>query len=76
MHQITIQEAKAHFDSVFSEVLNGEEIIITDDAKPVAKMSPVISKSKGRGLVGSAPDLIKYMAEDFDETPEDFKDYM
>ena len=31
---------------------------------------------KTRGLVGSMPDLVKYMADDFNEPLDDFKDYM
>ena len=33
-------------------------------------------KNKKRGLVGSMPGLVKYMADDFNEPLEDFKDYM
>lgn len=33
-------------------------------------------RKKKRGLVGSMPGLVKYMADDFNEPLEDFKDYM
>ncbi len=32
--------------------------------------------TKTRGLVGCMPGLVKYMADDFNEPLEDFKDYM
>ncbi len=31
---------------------------------------------KTRGIIGSIPNLVVYMSEDFDEPLEDFKDYM
>ena len=41
MHQITIQEAESHISSVFSNVLSGEEIVLTDHDMPVMKMTPI-----------------------------------
>jgi len=61
---------------VLRDVLGGEEIIITDHDKPVAKVIPYKNGSDRRPLFGSAKDLITYIADDFDETPEEFKDYM
>jgi antitoxin (DNA-binding transcriptional repressor) of toxin-antitoxin stability system len=75
MHQITIQEARKDFDSMFSQVLKGEEIIITDHHKPVARVSP-IDGLKRRGLLGSAEGATFYIAEDFDDPLEEFKEYM
>jgi hypothetical protein len=34
------------------------------------------SKKQKRGFVGSIPNLVVYMAEDFDAPLEDFKEYM
>jgi hypothetical protein len=31
---------------------------------------------KTRGIIGSIPNLVVYMSDDFDEPLEDFKDYM
>jgi antitoxin (DNA-binding transcriptional repressor) of toxin-antitoxin stability system len=74
--QITIQEAESHIAGVLQDVLGGEEIIITDHDKPVAKFIPYNPQNPKRGLFGSAKGMISYIAEDFDETPEEFKDYM
>lgn len=75
MHQITIEEATAHIASVLADVLHGEEIVITDHEKPVAKVIPLKSDSGKRGLFGSLKGKI-WISEDFDEPLEDFKDYM
>lgn len=37
---------------------------------------PEKTSSKASGLLGSMPNLIKYIAPDFNEPLEDFKDYM
>ncbi len=34
------------------------------------------TKKQTRGLVGSMPGLVKYMADDFNEPLDDFRDYM
>jgi prevent-host-death family protein len=75
MHQITVQEAKKDFDSMFSQVLKGEEIIITDHHKPVARVVPINGEHGRRGFVGSLKGEI-WIAEDFDAPLDDFKDYM
>jgi PIN domain nuclease of toxin-antitoxin system/antitoxin (DNA-binding transcriptional repressor) of toxin-antitoxin stability system len=75
MHQITIQEAESHIADVFEDVLRGEEIILTDHDKPVVKVIPYTSGNEPRGLIGSAKGKI-WMADDFDETPEEFEEYL
>jgi antitoxin (DNA-binding transcriptional repressor) of toxin-antitoxin stability system len=75
MHQITIQEAETHFPLVLQDVLHGEEVLIMDKNEPVAKVIPLKSPGKKPRIFGSAKGLIK-MSDDFNETPEDFKDYM
>ncbi len=76
MHQISIQEAETHFAGILSEVRNGEEVILTDHDTPVAKVIPMPNPDTKRRIFGSGKHLIKYIADDFDETPEDFKDYV
>ena len=83
MHQITLQEAETQIASVLlSEVLHGEEVLIMDREKPVVRMIPIRSSNEPARLPsaiqrapGSAKGLI-WIADDFDETPEDFKDYL
>lgn len=75
MHQITIEEATAHIASVLDDVLHGEEVVITRHEKPVAKMIPVNDSEGKRGFVGSLKGKV-WIADDFDEPLEEFKDYM
>ena len=52
----------------------GEEVIIAKGHKPLLKLVP-LAPPKRRRKPGSAKGQV-WMAPDFDETPEDFKDYV
>ena len=75
MHAITLQEATAHISSVFSDVIHGEEIVITDREKPVLKMTPLIQDDPPRPQFGFLKGFFA-VPDDFNEPLEDFKDYM
>jgi antitoxin (DNA-binding transcriptional repressor) of toxin-antitoxin stability system len=76
MHQLSIEQATAHIASVFGEARHGEEIVITDHDIPVLKVSPIESRPKKECTPGGAIGMITYIAEDFDETPAGFEEYM
>jgi prevent-host-death family protein len=76
MHQITIEQATANIASVLADVLHGEEIIITDHEKPVAKVIPLELHQEKKRVFGGGKGIITYISDDFDEPLEDFKDYM
>ena len=64
MTQLDIGQAK-------SLAIEGEEIIITQNDKPIAKISPIkrpLKRGSDKGKV--------WMSDDFDEPLEDFKNYM
>ena len=73
MQQVDLDEAKIHLLDLIEAASKGEEIIITRDNHPVAKLVPV-SLAKPRPQFGSAAGLIT-MADDFDEPLEDFSEY-
>lgn len=70
--QITnISEAKASLSKLIEKVLKGDEVIIGKAGKPVAKLIPYDLESSPRKLgVGNWHGQI-WMAEDFDDLPED-----
>ena len=74
MHQIDLNEAKRHLADFIDIALGGEEIIITQDEKPVLQLMRVAAP-KARRKAGSAKGLIA-MASDFDAPLEDFRAYM
>ena len=68
MSQITIQNAEKNWMEILRKALEGEETIIERDGKPVAKVSPVNADNEWFGM----DDGKIWMADGFDETPEEF----
>ncbi len=71
MNSLDITQAKSKLPDLLDLAIDGEEIIITQNNKPVAKISPIKRPLKR----GSAKGKI-WMSEDFDEPLIDFQEYM
>lgn len=75
---ITIDEAQSRLKELIRELAPGDEIVITEDQKPVAKLvsqAPAPPKPP-RPAPGFLRDMITYIAPDFDAPLEDMKEYM
>jgi prevent-host-death family protein len=73
MELIGIYEAKTRLSEMVRDALNGKEVIITRHGKPVVRLVPV-QTMEGKRELGFFAGQIR-IAEDFDATPSDFKDY-
>ena len=71
MTKLDINQAKSNLPNLLDLAIQGEEIVITQDNKPIAKISP-IKRSLKRG---SAKGKV-WISDDFDEPLEDFQEYM
>ena len=71
MTKLDIVQAKSNLLKLLDLAIKGEEIVITKDDKPVAKISPIKRPLKR----GSAKGKI-WMSDDFDQPLEDFQEYM
>ena len=71
---VTIEEAQASLPDLIHKLLPGEELMITENNQPVAKLvaQPV---EKQRPLPGRGKGMLTILVED-DEHLEDFKEYM
>jgi prevent-host-death family protein len=81
MTTITLQEAQANLSDVLLKLLPGEEILITDNGQPLARMQKSAPLQANEAPVaprkaGSAKDKILWIAPDFDAPLEDFREYM
>jgi prevent-host-death family protein len=74
MQNIDINQARQHFPELVEKSILGNEIIITRQGLPIAKIIGIPKRKKQRRF-GTAKGLIK-MSEDFDKPLEDFKEYM
>lgn len=74
MELVGLYEAKTRLSEMVRDALNGEEVIITRNGKPAVRLVPVQTMVGEREL-GFFSDQIR-IAEDFDATLPDFKDYV
>jgi antitoxin (DNA-binding transcriptional repressor) of toxin-antitoxin stability system len=75
---VTIEEAQAKLKELIHQLAPGEEVLITEDQQPVARLvnerpAPTKPLRPGPGLCKG---MITYMAPDFDAPLEDMKEYM
>lgn len=74
---VTIEDAKSRLAEMIEHLLPGEEIIITRDEEPVARLIAEPKKpEKPQRKLGSLKGTVMHMAADFDAPLEDFKEYM
>lgn len=70
MTEITWQNAEKHWAEILRKTLDGEEFIIERDGQPVAKLSPIKSDEDWFGMDEGEG----WIADDFDDTPDDLID--
>lgn len=73
---VTMQEAQQQLPELIAKLLPGEELVITDADRPVARLKSEPPRERKVRPPGSMKGQILYMADDFDAPLEDFKDYM
>jgi antitoxin (DNA-binding transcriptional repressor) of toxin-antitoxin stability system len=72
---ITVEEAQARLREVIDNLALGQEVVITDNEQPVAKLVGERPSRPRRPAPGAGKGSILYMAPDFDEPMEEFKEY-
>jgi antitoxin (DNA-binding transcriptional repressor) of toxin-antitoxin stability system len=77
MATVTIEVAQATLSELIHRLTPGEELVITENDKPVARLVPTVAEAptKPRQL-GTMRGTVLYMAPDFDAPLDDFKEYM
>lgn len=72
---ITVEEAQAKLKELIYQLAPGEEVIITDNQQPVAKLVSERPRQRQPRVPGNCKGMITLLVED-DEHLEDFKEYM
>ncbi len=75
---VTIDDAQAELKELIHQLAPGDEVIITENHQPVAKLMNERPKPTNapRPRPGLCKGMITYMAPDFDVPLEDMKEYM
>lgn len=71
---VNVHEAKTQLSRLIQAALEGEEIIIARNRKPLVRLE-VLPEARTRRRIGGARGLIVRMDESFDEPLSDFVDY-
>jgi antitoxin (DNA-binding transcriptional repressor) of toxin-antitoxin stability system len=72
---ITLNEAQAQLPSLIEHALQGEGVFIVAANNQRVQLTPVTEEVPSRKF-GLFLGAVTFMADDFNETPEDFRDYI
>jgi prevent-host-death family protein len=73
MRRIDVEDAKASLDQLLAEAQRGEEVVLTREDRPVARLVAV-SERRPRPQFGSARGFV-HVAADFEAPLADFDEY-
>jgi prevent-host-death family protein len=69
---VSVDEAQTKLPDLLADALAGNEVIITEHGRPVARLVPVVARSKKKRVAGLNRGSIS-TSEDFDEAlPDEF----
>jgi antitoxin (DNA-binding transcriptional repressor) of toxin-antitoxin stability system len=75
MPTVSLREAQSRLPDLIHNLTPGDELVITENNQPVAKLARTGPKTQWPCKAGSGRGKI-FMAPDFDEPLEEFKEYM
>lgn len=75
MAMISIEDAQARLPEVIDQLKPGEDILITRDNKPLARLTLPGPVEKPLRRLGTLKGTVRYVAPDFDAPLEEFKEY-
>ncbi|HET6382419.1 MAG TPA: type II toxin-antitoxin system prevent-host-death family antitoxin [Armatimonadota bacterium] len=76
MSEVTIEEATERLGELVRTTPIGQEVILVQDGRPVARLVPIAPLPGPVARRGFAKGQVLYMAPDFDETPSEFGEYI
>ena len=77
MSSVSIDEARAQLSELIHGLHPGDEVVITEGERPVARLVPAIAgTARKKRQLGTLRGTVTYIAPDFDAPLEDFKEYI
>ena len=71
MSSLTVQEAQAKLSELIHNLKPGEEVVITENDQPVARLVPAEHRQQAPRRPGTLRGTVTYMAPDFDAPLDD-----
>ncbi|HKB01797.1 MAG TPA: type II toxin-antitoxin system prevent-host-death family antitoxin [Gemmataceae bacterium] len=75
MSSVTIQEAQTRLEELIDRVRLGDEVVITRDAQPVARLTAPVDPTPAPRRLGTLKGTVSHVAPDFDAPLDDFREY-
>lgn len=72
---LSIEQVPSELPKLIGKLAPGDEIVVTDGGKPVAKVTPMAPDERPRRRLGSAKGILTIISED-DDHLQDFAEYM
>jgi prevent-host-death family protein len=76
MSSLTVQEAQARLSELIHNLQPGDEVVITENDQPVARLVSTGQRQQTPRRPGTLRGTVQYMAPDFDAPLDDFKECM
>ena len=78
MQTVSIQEAQSTLRELIHRLSPNEEVVITEDDRPVARLvaAPSVSTTRMPRQLGTLKGTVLYMAPDFDAPLDEFQEFM
>ena len=76
MSTITLEEAQTHLAEIIDNLKTNDEVLITKNDQPVARLTLVAEVPKPPRQLGTLRGTVLYIAPDLDAPLDDFKEYM
>lgn len=76
MTSVTLTEAQARLPELIEKLVPDEELVITRDSSPIARLVAERRHQYKDRQPGAGKGRILFMADDFDAPLDDFKEYM
>jgi antitoxin (DNA-binding transcriptional repressor) of toxin-antitoxin stability system len=76
MSTLNLDEAQTRLREIVSGLRPGEEIVLTDQGRPVATLRAAPPTQQDPPRLGTLKGTILFIAPDFDAIPEGFEEYL
>jgi antitoxin (DNA-binding transcriptional repressor) of toxin-antitoxin stability system len=76
MTTVSLQDAQATLPELIHRLTPGDEIVITENDRPVSRLVRVAAEPQQPRRLGTMRGTVLYMAPDFDAPLDDFREYM
>jgi antitoxin (DNA-binding transcriptional repressor) of toxin-antitoxin stability system len=76
MSTIAVEEAQARLVEIIQQLMPGEEVVLTQNERPVATLKASPPAARAAPQLGTLKGTILRIAPEFDAIPEGFEEYL